>query len=169
MNQDLLDIVTVVALTARKAWEPVWPIWKSLSGHPSPDGLPSVDACIPTSFALGDILNRVVSEYSWRAVGGRPTKRTPAGGFSASEGSAHGHFWVEGKRCGDLVVVDITADQFDGEPVIVHEGPSPRHSANATRNLIRAYRENEQETVSLFIEIFDAALGILDPEGEATT
>lgn len=164
MHQDLLDIVSYAAETARSSWEGPWMLWKAIAGYPDLDAPPATDACIPTAFALRDVLWKMIPEYSWKAVGGRPTKRTPAGGFRDRTGVSHPHLWVEGRRTGDLVIVDITADQFGAPPIIVHEGLSPIHTANNTPRLLKRFAEHEAPTIEFLVTIFDQKMRAISSE-----
>lgn len=153
----LLGEIENIARICRSIWLPVWPYWKLINGH-SADGneLPSHGACIPTSFALAGVLSATVPELRWRVVGGRPTKRTPAGGYTGDDGTGWPHLWVEGRKRGNLVVVDITCDQFGGPDVHVCRGPSPRHKPNSTRQLLDKYEEYERQTAADWMELVAA-------------
>lgn len=41
------------------------------------------------------------------------------GGFIDRTGAMHGHYWVEAQTHDGLIVIDITADQFGEEPVVL--------------------------------------------------
>ncbi len=153
----LFHIVTAVARTARMAWEPMWLEWKRVNRYPGPIEPASRDVCVPTSFALRDALRRTVPEIWWKVAGGRPTKRTPRGGFMDSQGTPHPHLWVVGRCVEGPVVVDISADQFGAEPVLVEVGPLTRHTANATTRPLRYYEAHEATTVEMFLLALDHA------------
>ena len=146
-----LSHISHVACLARSGFEQAWPVWRALFGAPSGDA-PSFQACVPSSIALCNILQRQAPEYSWQIRGGRPTSRTPQGGYLDDSGQANPHLWVEGKRRGQRpVIIDVTADQFSGgPPVVVQFGPSHRHRANATQCLLDSYRDSQHASVELF-------------------
>lgn len=147
MTAGALSAVRDVAAICREIWEPVWPLWKLTGGHPEPlRDPPSHDCCVPTSFALEGVLAATAPQLRWRAVGGRPTRRTPAGGYTDGAGVAHPHLWVEGRARGILIGVDITGDQFGGPPVLAREGQSPLHVANSTADFLDRLRDNERRT-----------------------
>jgi len=140
---------------AREAWEPIWPIWRRLSGCPE-GSAPSHEACVITSLALEAALNSLVPERRWRVAGGRPTARTPWGGYRPTRGPSRPHLWVEGRARGrEPLIVDITADQFGGPPVAVTT-EAPAYRANATRSLLDRYRSRERDTVELLLDALDA-------------
>lgn len=104
------------------------------------------------------VLDLAVPELRWRVAGGRPTARTPRGGFFDATGTSHPHLWVEGRRRGAQILVDLTADQFGGPPVVVEEGDSPAYLANATGVLLARYEQHEDSTVCMFVQLFDLAM-----------
>lgn len=154
----LVAIVRAIAETARVAWEPIWPVWKRVNRYPGPSETASADCCIPSSFALRDALRRTVPELRWQVVGGRPTKRTPAGGFLDANGVPHPHLWVEGRRRRGCIVADITADQFGGDAVLISENGSACHTPNATTGLLDYYEKHEAVTIEIFMAALDAIM-----------
>lgn len=53
------------------------------------------------------------------------------GGLVGQEGNWRAHFWVEGKLSdGNTIIVDVTADQFGHEPVVIADGADPRFRKN---------------------------------------
>lgn len=155
--QDIINQVTDLATAARECWEELWPSWKRISGHPHPKGLPSEDACIPSSFALCRVLQVHTEAWDWKVVGGRPTKRTPRGGFLA-RGKGGPHLWVQGRRGREVITADITSDQFGGLPVLVCAGIPPTHTANHTSKLLQRFKANESFHVSLWVAALSLAL-----------
>ena len=151
----LLDIAREVAAMARAALPPMWIEWKRLNGfHPVEPA--SYGVCVPTSFALRNALRRAVPEVRWDVVGGRPTKRTPRGGFLSRDGKANPHVWVVGRGSEGVAVIDITADQFGCEPVVAMlSGRS--YKANATRRLLQRYEAHELVTAEMFTMAIDHA------------
>src|ERR1700712_1490740 len=107
---DSITSITDVATLARSCWIEIWPGWKRFIGHPDPDGaIASLDTCIPTSFALREVLERCVGDWRWHVLGGRSTSRTPKGGLWFPDGCGGPHLWVEGRKTRRRVTVDITA------------------------------------------------------------
>lgn len=41
------------------------------------------------------------------------------GGYRAADGNMHGHYWLEVGCTHETYIVDITADQFGSEPVVI--------------------------------------------------
>lgn len=41
------------------------------------------------------------------------------GGFTTPDGVCHGHYWVEANTAAGALVLDITADQFGHEPIVI--------------------------------------------------
>lgn len=151
----LEDLVYGAASLAREAWEPIWPVWRRLVGCPEGPA-PSFEACVPSAFALEVALRQIVPELRWKAVGGRPTSRTPTAGCRAPAGTWHPHLWVEGRRRGaPRVAVDVTADQFGCPPVVVAHN-AIGYRANATGSILARYRQSEHATVSLLLEALNA-------------
>lgn len=148
----LLDIAAAVARTARQTLTPMWIEWKRVNRYPGPLEPASHDVCVPTAFALREALTRTIPEIRWKAVGGRPTTRTPQGGFRSNDGKYHPHLWVEGRCQEGIAVVDITADQFGAEPVVADAGRlAARYTANASQALLRRYEAHETGTVERFL------------------
>lgn len=153
----LSDTIFAVATMAREAWEPIWPVWRLTGGCPE-GAAPSHEACVVTSFAIEAVLTYLVPECRWRVAGGRPTTRTPHGGYRDPSGVAQPHLWVVGRRRGESPwIVDLTADQFGGPPVVATQEGGHYH-ANATRSVLERYRLHERETVEIFLEALDAYL-----------
>jgi hypothetical protein len=149
------DVVTAgyIAETARETFEPLWVGWKRACGHPDPERPPaSLDACIPSSIALCEIMNRVLYHDGWRfrVTGGRPTKKTPQGGFWMN-GRGGTHAWVAGwdVRHRRRMVIDITADQYGGSAVYC-EPTSAYHVANYSHSTIKMFYQRERLNAELW-------------------
>lgn len=151
------EIAEATVRMVRKALEPVWPAWKAIGGYDcESDGVPSRDCCVATSFALRDALRRTTPEVHWKVTGGRPTRRTPKGGYLDKHGVPHAHLWVEGRIGSDRIIADITADQFGGAPIICEVGHAKGYTANATKGLLRYYEAHQSDSIKFFLEVIDA-------------
>lgn len=110
------------ACDVRAFLEPVWEwIRTSRTDEPLSTGF-----CIQASMLLKHVLSRRMPNGRWDLAAGHPAYgpegyRGPdaygPGGFMAQDGTWCDHHWVVG-RAGS-VIVDITADQFGDDPVIV--------------------------------------------------
>ena len=115
MNIDLFNL----CWKSRNFLEPRWLSLHQLWGEPHPEQL-SKYMCRYTSIFLKEILN-ATTQQSWRLVAGRPILKEQEGttqgsfGFCTSSGLFFDHCWVQSV---DLIV-DITADQFGAEVVIL--------------------------------------------------
>ncbi len=106
--------------------EPMWDAW--LAAEPWRCGVtPSAGACGRTSLFVRDVLRRQGHESQWSNGVPRRSETSPIGdlGFLA-RGRWESHAWV---TCQGWIV-DITADQFGAEPVIVTPATDPRYAAN---------------------------------------
>jgi hypothetical protein len=87
--------------------------------------------CRYTSIFLKAVLNIEICP-SWRLVAGRPILKDHEGtkkgcvGFCTSNGIFFDHCWVQL----DSLILDITADQFGAEAVIITSMGDPRYSPN---------------------------------------
>jgi hypothetical protein len=138
MSSEGLDIERVrrVAAEVRAFLEPRWDAVHEANEKVPPDGKPPArDMCRLSSAFLQRVLEEEVPGEDWTVVGGDPLPGgdvdpecgTPGGCRDWSKGEWHGHYWVVGGGSG--LVVDVTADQFGGEPVLVTEDDS-RHRKN---------------------------------------
>lgn len=130
----------------RKYLEPRWktshqnwgPEPKLLSKHMCRYTCIFIKALLPTS-----------SFYPWTIVGGRPEKEregTPNGrfGMRAENGCWFDHCWIRN----DKQIIDITADQFGYERIIIASADDDRYSANLnevdiSKDLTRLYARVE--------------------------
>lgn len=115
-----------LAAQLRRFMEPVWDDW--LAAEPWRRGAtPSAGACGRTSLFVRDVLRRQGYEAEWsNGVPGR-SEEWPIGDFGFfAQGRWEAHAWV---TCQGWIV-DITADQFGAEPVIVVPASDPRYAAN---------------------------------------
>jgi hypothetical protein len=97
------------AANTRKALEP--------GLHRAADGsADSAGSCLYASVLLASLLNRYAIAEA-RVVGGGACEGI---GAISADGNWHGHYWVEARlAAGDVIVLDITADQFGHAPIRV--------------------------------------------------
>jgi hypothetical protein len=126
MYQELFEL----CWEARKFLEPRWFSLHQLWGDSQPETL-SKFMCRYTSIFLKAVLSPN-SQPSWRLVAGRPILKEYEGtakgyfGFCTSTGLFFDHCWIQ---LGGLIV-DITADQFGAEAVIITSVGDPRYFPN---------------------------------------
>lgn len=133
---DMLALVT----EARAFLEPRWISFQrddKTAGEPisTPS---SKNMCRLSARFLLHVLEEAFPDDEWSIVGGAATPGEDTcgqwggkhAGMQDTRGLWHGHYWLENL---DGLVVDITADQFDWEPVIViqsDDGGYARYRAN---------------------------------------
>lgn len=134
----------LIASAVRAFLEPDW--WRSWQGAEA-EGVPaSAGMCGRSSLTLKHVLNRDFDiDANWAS--GTPPFRDRRGAAGAGFlwlDQWVGHAWVEAE--GGLII-DITADQFDGAPVIVTPAGDPRYRANeeTATAAYRAVRERVSE------------------------
>jgi hypothetical protein len=126
MPPDILDL----CWRSRNFLEPRWLSLHQSWGEPLVEK-PSRYMCRYTSIFLKEVLNAATPE-SWRLVAGRPVRQeqegTEAGGFGfcTSSGLFFDHCWVQSV---DLIV-DLTADQFGADAVIITPVKDCRYHPN---------------------------------------
>ncbi len=134
-NDDLL----ILCITVRTFLEPKW-----IQAHDSwgdrPE-IPSTYMCRYTSIFLKHVLNS--TSQSWQLAAGRPLEREHDGtskgqfGFRTPDGLFFDHCWLQTED----VIVDITADQFGAQKIIITTVGDSRYSQNLTES-------NLQEDIS---------------------
>lgn len=114
-----------------------WINWKNDNNYTmDDDDTPSRDMCRFTSVFLYRWLIENYPEEDWKIRGGIADRRLvknpdpafthePYGGYQC-HGIWFGHFWVEG----DKNIIDLTADQFDGDEIIITDLNDPRYKCN---------------------------------------
>ncbi len=126
LHQDLSKL----CWETRKFLEPRWFSLHQLWGDSQVEPL-SKFMCRYTSIFLKTVLN-VNIHPSWRLVAGRPIFSDDEGtekgcfGFCTSDGFFFDHCWVQS---GDLIV-DITADRFGKDEVVITLAGDPRYFPN---------------------------------------
>ncbi len=161
-----LDEVRLLAGEVRDFLVPMWEArhaelraWHECARDtPYPHSLPSGGMCRWTSIVLAKVL-RDATGHPWRLAGGEPwPPRLPTGGMRDPSGAWRGHYWVE---CGDALV-DVAADQFGHDAVIVERGVHPLHDANYTPAEIRGHVADSKVTADLWLR---AWRGRPEPDG----
>jgi len=101
----------------------------------------TIGACFYACILLCEVVNRFTT-FSAIVRGG---DGQGDGGFVDSMGQWHGHYWVEATSSPGLGwVLDITADQFGGLPVVVQPLKDARHQ----------YTPGDQATVNEHLNEF---------------
>jgi hypothetical protein len=113
-----------IAASARAFLDPIWPGWHQARGLEAP-AIPSTHTCGRSSLFLIQVLREEGFPSAWvngipRLGEGQP-ELGPYGFFSGVRWE--GHTWVEYGNW----IIDITADQFGGAPVIVSSINDPRY------------------------------------------
>jgi hypothetical protein len=126
MQPDLLSL----CWQFRRFLEPRWCLLHQSWGDPQPETT-SRYMCRYTSIFLKAVLNTDACP-SWRLVAGRPIVKESEGtengcfGFRTPSGLFFDHCWVQSSK----LIVDITADQFGAEAIIITPVSDPRYSPN---------------------------------------
>jgi len=111
-----------LAHDARAFLEPHWIVWHRKAGSPSGRRTLSEGTCGRSSRFLHELLQ--TQGFEAEMVFGSPVEC--ACGFRTAEGWK-GHGWVVVKD--PACIVDLTADQFGADPVIVTTPDDPRYKA----------------------------------------
>ncbi len=160
-----------------------WRRWNAAIGEcDAPPGMPaSTGMCLVSSACLAAALRKAFPEGGWTSAGGHPSVhygRMMAGQFrKACDGrdggmwvrgreAWDGHYWVTGRIDGREVIVDVTADQYGWEPVIVAAGDDPRYRANLRGAQVT--KDMRGGILATFVETFVEDQERLDL-GQATT
>lgn len=142
-------------LQAAREWmiETLWPAFqRNLGENGTPPSQPaSLGMCSIATPALLEILSNALPDGQWTANGGHPTvkyHRQEARSFKSdhleidgglwdrNRQSWDGHYWVEGVLDGQRVIVDLTADQYGWDKVIVTDVGDPRYRASYRRSTV---------------------------------
>jgi hypothetical protein len=127
MEAERLERIRALAEGVRSFLEPRWMEWRVGRGHPPLEEgkAASWDMCRFSTSFLHHVLEREMPEEDWIILGGSPDDDQdidrnvglPGGYHDRSTDQWHGHYWITDGAY-DLVV-DVTADQFDGPAVLV--------------------------------------------------
>ncbi len=133
----------LIALQARSFLEPVWLDWHTSRGGDIPTPL-SRSTCGRSGLFLKRVLQ---AEYPAPGGGGPPQAYF---GFHAGS-DWQSHAWVETGNW----IIDLTADQFGDEPVIVATRPDPRYQKgvcdSAFPEFVRAHRRAVEKLWSRWV------------------
>jgi hypothetical protein len=138
MTQEILSLCREI----RGFLEPRWLRLHKLWGEHQPI-TPSQQMCRYTSIFLKEVLENF-SDESWWLVAGRPLNREVEGtkdgyfGFCTSQGLFFDHCWVQSAN----LIVDLTADQFEAEPIIITSTSDSRYHPNL--NEVDLWRDIEK-------------------------
>jgi hypothetical protein len=135
-----------IATNVRAFLEPVWPKWHQARGMAVPD-IPSSNTCGRSSLFLTHVLHDLRLPSEW--ANGIPRDEEganlgPYGFFSGSRWESHSWAECEG------YVIDVTADQFGGPPVIVTPTNDPRygeHTQDAASEEAKRRRQHDVEAI----------------------
>jgi len=148
------DRVERIATEVRAFLEPLWAERHAPSGPP-PGKPVSHNMCRFSAAFLKRVLDVEMPEGDWCVIGGNPTDGDDIdpeyglpGGCRDPEGRWHAHYWL---ITGDYgLIVDVTADQFGGEPVIC-TGDDSDHRENYFDGAVRDHLEDVKWTVGQWL------------------
>jgi predicted phosphohydrolase len=107
-----------------------------------PIGIPSNGSCLHISLFLQQALTKFIPEINFVLCGGSPDTADEhydgEQGILGTDNQWHGHYWLSFELLGDQFVVDITADQFGYDEVVIM--PSQYYGS--------PYREGNRELVA---------------------
>lgn len=140
MQQRLCDL----AVSARCFIEPFWDKWHAARGSDKPD-VASRHTCGRTSLFLVKALGHEGIAARWVSGVPRLTEHGPdVGPYGFFAGSRwESHAWA---HCGAWII-DITADQFGADPVIVTPFDDQRYRAGGRDTALPAYVEARHRAV----------------------
>lgn len=147
MSYDI-EQVRQIATEVRSFLEPRWLHAQGDNGIVVPDGAPtSYSMCRFSTAFLKAVLDQEIPDVEWQWVGGSSHEdgdidydmKFP-GGYLSTSGHWECHYWVTDEDF-DLIV-DVTADQFGGEPVTVKTFPSTLLRPDGPNFVPFEYREN---------------------------
>ena len=145
-----------VAAVCRSLWEPLWPEWRRRTGYPYRVAAPSEAACIPSAFALHDLLTERVPAPLWVVRGGM---------FISDEGERLPHVWVETTWRRRRLIVDVTADQFGLPPILAGGTYAERYADRGVGMFsIMARRAQEEPHPTVWAAIARGALRMETPD-----
>lgn len=115
-----MDELMPQLIRLRKELVVFWKQWADERDMPT--AATGASMCRFTSAFLSDVLG-----WNWRVQGGDPLHVNDEAGFFDGD-TWHGHYWVsDGHR-----IVDLTANQFGAEEIVVTTVRDPRYRANFT-------------------------------------
>ena len=148
---DTHDLLTL-AHDLRRQLEPHWRAWKTEKGKPT-DAPTSHGMCRFTTAYLLCALPAHGLRVRPRAKGGMadfhpadpgqlPRFDGRPGGFQDADGLWHDHTWLEVTLTEGSYILDLTADQFGAEPVLLVPAGDRRYRANWRDAAIRRHLED---------------------------
>jgi hypothetical protein len=142
--EDLLQVARALRSFAELTAWPEWAEKVDLSSPWPPGTPPSLGYCRITSAWAVRVLTDLFPEGGWAVDGGHPTIRywqqapkqfrpefiDKDGGMWDRERQAwDGHYWIVGSHEGRAIILDLTADQYGWDPVLIAAGDDPRYRA----------------------------------------
>jgi hypothetical protein len=145
-----------IAELAAATRERLMPLWRAFHaeqerlarsiGRRWKDPHPAHGMCRLSSAMLADVMTEATGRR-WKVHGG-DTWNGDVGGMLGQDGEWHAHYWIrEGKT-----IVDITADQFGHDPVIVASSKDDRYKANYSRSELASHLANVRVTKARWVE-----------------
>lgn len=99
------------------------PLQKALSSLVKMNGISSAGTCLYASIMLQKVLSKYVPDIEFAVCGGSPdsadVRYDGQQGILGKDKQWHGHYWVGFELLDEQFVVDITADQFGYEEVVI--------------------------------------------------
>ena len=152
MNSELHELAAEV----RGFLEGRWVEWRAARYRTTPEVV-SESMCRMSAATLVDILNH--HGDGWVVAGGAGEdgaepgecdRRQFPGGMQAADGRWHGHYWALNKATKQIV--DITADQFGHETVIVTVADDERYRPNYLAKALKDHLSHVKVTKSAWLE-----------------
>jgi len=117
--------------------------------------MPSERMCRFTVAFLAIVLRKETGE-TWKIRGGSPwPPKYPDGGMLSTSGNWEGHYWLE--RNG--TIIDITADQFGYEPVLITSSTDPRYKPNYSPSEIKSHLADARITPAKWLVAYARETG----------
>jgi hypothetical protein len=165
----LISRTTTIATAARVFMHPKWIAWRAdrdimpVAPQSESTGMCRFSACF-----LQQLLAREIPEGHWVLEGGYRAEsesqfgpsRIAGGYFDATTRRWNGHYWLVEKKTG--MVVDVTADQFDGAPVTVCREPwwkfwrRRRYHATYSAQEIAEHLADDMKVAAVWLAEWDA-------------
>lgn len=100
--------------------------------------------CRFTALFLRKVLNKI-TDNKWVIDGGDVWEpKYSTGGIQDKNGNWNGHYWLTSKD----IIVDITANQFGHDKIIVTKKDNPTYDSNYTKKEIASHMSDAKDTVN---------------------
>lgn len=143
--------------------EPKWRDWRaSNESHRGDPGVVSFRMCGFSSLFLREALMADFPAGAWAVKGGCSSFH-PAdpgwtgdgergrGGMVDAAGAWHDHYWVTGTCIDGPVILDLTADQFGHDPIIVTDKGDSRYLRNWRDSHVRRHMDGVKTRVGVWM------------------